>query len=251
MTRTAWLRIALVAILLLPFALVFACGRWAAATLAPKVAVPLSAAAAKIAALSRPAPPPTALPPTPEAAAIAGLGDGLAESSQSAASGLGNDAASGAPAAAAKVAAATDQTALPRPSGVLVSRQRVRAAARAGIRPSGSPVGGNQWRAAGMALTGIELFGVGLRSGDVVTRVGGTPARSQGAVVAAVSAALRRRQPAIVAQVWRGRQKIIVTVQLPLPRAAAPQEKVPPKRRSRPEKVAKPNRDATPDGGVR
>ncbi len=108
---------------------------------------------------------------------------------------------------------------LPKPAGLLVSRSRVSAAAKAGIRPSGSPVGGTQWRPAGMALTGVGPVGVGLRAGDVVTRVGGTPARSQGAVVSAVSLALRRRQPAIVAEVWRGRQKIIVTVQLPLPNA--------------------------------
>jgi hypothetical protein len=37
-----------------------------------------------------------------------------------------------------------------------------------------------------------------------------------GAVTGAVSAALDARQPAIVAEVWRGRQRIIVTVELPL-----------------------------------
>ncbi len=104
---------------------------------------------------------------------------------------------------------------LPPPAGVLVRRERVLSVARAGIRPSGSPVAAVPWRPRGLALAGVGMIGVGLRDGDVVTKVGGTPATSDGAVVGAVTAALRKGHPALTAEVWRGLQKIIVTVELP------------------------------------
>ncbi|MSP25061.1 MAG: hypothetical protein EXR75_07830 [Myxococcales bacterium] len=113
---------------------------------------------------------------------------------------------------------------LPAPVGVLVKRQRVMAAARAGIRPSGSPVAMNAWRGRGLALAGVGMVGVGLRDGDVVTKVGGSPATSDAAVVGAVTAALRKGHPAITAEVWRDRQKIIVTVELPKVRFGEPDE---------------------------
>ena len=97
----------------------------------------------------------------------------------------------------------------------MVSRARVVAAAEAGMRPSGGSVAATSWRPAGLALTGVNPIGVGLRDGDVITRVGGTPATSQGAVIGAVTSALRQKLPAITGEVWRGRQKIVVTVELP------------------------------------
>ncbi|MFP6684313.1 MAG: hypothetical protein VB934_06350 [Polyangiaceae bacterium] len=103
----------------------------------------------------------------------------------------------------------------PKPVGVLIRRARVLAAANAGIRPSGVPVPSTSYRPAGLALVGVSAIGVGLRDGDVLTRAGGTPARSDGAVVAAVTVALRRGDPAITADVWRGPRRLIVTVQLP------------------------------------
>jgi hypothetical protein len=99
--------------------------------------------------------------------------------------------------------------------GVFVSRKRVVRAANAGLRPSGWPVSATDAHPAGLSLTGITGLGVGLRDGDILTRAGGTPATSDGAVVAAVTAALRRQQKAMTAEVWRGRQRFIVTVELP------------------------------------
>ncbi|MCA9620698.1 MAG: hypothetical protein KC731_16860 [Myxococcales bacterium] len=49
----------------------------------------------------------------------------------------------------------------------------------------------------------------------MVTRVGGARATSQGAVVGAVTSALRQKLPAITAEVWRGQRRILVTVELP------------------------------------
>jgi hypothetical protein len=134
---------------------------------------------------------PAPLAPLPDAAAVAAL-DGSIGSS-----------------------ATADAAVPPLVMGLTVPRQRVEQAARAGHRPSGSGAAATSWRPAGLSLSGASGLGVGLRDGDVVTRVGGTPARSVGAVTGAVSAALDARQPAIVAEVWRGRQRIIVTVELP------------------------------------
>jgi len=100
--------------------------------------------------------------------------------------------------------------------GLMVPRARVEQAVQAGHRPSGSPVAATDRRPRGMALSNVAGFGVGLRDGDVVTRVGGTPATSVGAVTSAVRVALSKGQPAIVAEVWRGHHRIIVTIELPL-----------------------------------
>jgi hypothetical protein len=103
----------------------------------------------------------------------------------------------------------------PAPLGVLVRRARVLRAARAGLRPSGVPVPATEWRPAGLALVGVSGVGAGVRDGDVLTRVGGTPARSVGAVRGAVVAALRAGAPAVSGELWRDRQRLVVTVELP------------------------------------
>lgn len=103
----------------------------------------------------------------------------------------------------------TERCGFPKPVGVFVSRDRVLAAARAGLRPSGSPVPANAWRPAGVALHGVEGLGVGLREGDVLV------VPSEAAVVGQVIAALRRHAPSMSGVAWRGRQRIFITVELP------------------------------------
>ncbi len=102
----------------------------------------------------------------------------------------------------------------PAPIGVFVSRHRVIAAAEAGMRPSGSPVPATAWRPAGLSLSGVGGLGVGLRDGDILVN-GGGPATSEGAVVGAVIGALRHRAKAMSGVAWRGRQRILITVELP------------------------------------
>ena len=186
-------------LLALPFAIVAAVPRAALDELALAAARPLAGAAAELeAALPKPTPPPAPLPPAPEAAEIASL------------DGAPGDAAP--PGDVPSEADAEEPGAL---RGVMVSRARVLAAAEAGMRPTGASVASTSWRPAGLALIGVNPIGVGLRDGDVVTRVGGTPATSQGAVIGAVTSALRQKLPAITGEVWRGRRKILVTVELP------------------------------------
>jgi len=149
---------------------------------------------------------PTSLPPTPEGVAIAALGEPMAPSApRTAAVNPGGSAACNEP---------TEACGFPKPAGVFVSRARVLAAARAGLRPTGSPVPATAWRPAGLALAGVGGLGVGLRDGDVLVSAGG-PATSEAAIVGAVIGALRSRARAMSGVAWRGRQRIDVTVELP------------------------------------
>lgn len=100
--------------------------------------------------------------------------------------------------------------------GLFVPRRRLMAIVEAGARPSSAGYApATAWRPAGTVLAGVGGLGVGLRDGDVVTRVGGAQATSPNAVVGAVGAALRRQAPAIDAEVWRDRHRISLTVELP------------------------------------
>lgn len=104
------------------------------------------------------------------------------------------------------------------PRGLRIREAAVLRAARSGARPSGAPVPASGERPAGLRLLGVGHFGVGLRDGDVLTHVGGAPARSVDTVVAAVAGALRARAPMLSAVVWRGEQPIQIAVELPRPR---------------------------------
>jgi S1-C subfamily serine protease len=99
--------------------------------------------------------------------------------------------------------------------GLRIREAVVARAARSGARPSGTPVAASGPRPPGLVLHGVGQFGAGLRDGDVLTSVGGAPARSVGTVVGAVAGALRARAPLLGAVVWRGDEPIQVTVELP------------------------------------
>ncbi len=191
----------LVILWLVPFVAVFAAGRAAIAPLATRLALPVELAADRLGALPT-AREPTPLPPTPEAEAIAEL------------DGSPNEAPP-APLASGSVRLAPGPVKPPPAIGILVGRKRVQAAVKAGIRPSGTPVPATPWRPAGLALAGVSALGVGLRDGDVLVRAGGTPARSDGAVIGAVRGALESKARAISGEVWRGKRRIVVTVELP------------------------------------
>ncbi len=99
--------------------------------------------------------------------------------------------------------------------GILVRADVVRAAVARGGRPSGSPIAADGDRPAGLVLHGVTGYGTALRDGDVLVRVGGTAATSEGRVIAAVSGAVRSRARAIDGEVWRSGRRIPVVVELP------------------------------------
>jgi len=99
--------------------------------------------------------------------------------------------------------------------GILVRASVVAAAVESGARPSGVAVPAQGFRPAGIALAGVSGFGAGLRDGDVLTRVGGTPATSVGAVIGAVAGALRQKARVITGEIWRGEQRLSIAVEIP------------------------------------
>jgi S1-C subfamily serine protease len=101
--------------------------------------------------------------------------------------------------------------------GILVRASVVRAAIARGGRPSGSAVGPSGERPAGLVLSGISAYGSALRDGDILTRVGGTPATSASRVIGAVTGAVRSGAKAIDGEVWRDGRRIPVVVELPRP----------------------------------
>lgn len=106
-------------------------------------------------------------------------------------------------------------TAPPAPSGILVRAAAVRAAIGRGGMPSGAPIAADGARPAGLVLSGVSGYGTALRDGDVLVRVGGTTATSEGRVIAAVSGAVRSGARAIDGEVWRAGRRIQVVVEIP------------------------------------
>ncbi len=181
---------------LAPFASAASVGSLCAGRLARAIAEPLVEAGDSMAEWSA-TKAPEELTPTSDAAAIAALD--------------GGDRAPGSRLQAPGQKEKEKAMALPKPVGVFVSRARVLAAANAGIRPSGAPVPATWWRPAGLALAGVAYLGVGLRDGDVLV----SPGASEGAIIGAVSAALRHHARGVSGVAWRGTQKIFITVELP------------------------------------
>lgn len=108
-----------------------------------------------------------------------------------------------------------------RPRGILVRAAAVARAVRSGQRPAGHAVPASGARPAGVLLTNVSAFGTALRDGDLLVRVGGAPATSPAAVIAAVSGALRAGARVVTAEIWRAGERLPVAVEIPaLPRPA-------------------------------
>lgn len=99
--------------------------------------------------------------------------------------------------------------------GILVRASAVRAAIARGGRPSGAALAASGDRPAGLVLSGVSSYGTALRDGDLLTRIGGTAATSEGRVIAAVSGAVRGRIHAIDGEIWRAGRRIPFVVELP------------------------------------
>lgn len=114
--------------------------------------------------------------------------------------------------------------------GVIVRADAVVRAVQSGGRPTSVPVAASGTRPAGLSLVGVSHFGTGIHDGDILTSVGGTPATSEGTVIAIVAGAISQGAKVITGVVWRDEQRMDVAVEIPGPEAfAKPRRK---KRRS-------------------
>ena len=104
--------------------------------------------------------------------------------------------------------------------GLFVPSAAVLRVVGSGLRPHGVPVGADGARPAGILLEGVTALGVGLRDGDVLTRVAGAPARDAGDVIGAVIAARGRLARRISGVFWRDGEPWQLTVEQPYPRGA-------------------------------
>jgi len=103
--------------------------------------------------------------------------------------------------------------------GIVVRSDAVVRAVQSGGRPSSVPAPASGERPAGLSLIGVSHFGTGLHDGDILTSVGGTPATSEAAVIGLVAGAISQHAKVITGVVWRGEQRIDVSVEIPGPEA--------------------------------
>ena len=102
-----------------------------------------------------------------------------------------------------------------RPQGVYVSSGTVLRLAARRAAPSGVPVPATNARPAGIQLIGVSGLGIGMRDGDVLTDVLGTPVRSVSQVVGLVIQARGRRERQISGRFFRGNLPLSVVVEQP------------------------------------
>lgn len=106
--------------------------------------------------------------------------------------------------------------------GVFISSATVLRLAQARVIPNAVPVASQGTRPAGLRLVGVSGLGVGMRDGDVLTRVAGAPATSVPAVVQGVIAARARHAREISAEFWRDGAAWSLTVEQPYVEANSP-----------------------------
>ncbi len=106
--------------------------------------------------------------------------------------------------------------------GVFISSATVLRLAQARAIPTAVPVPAQGKRPAGLRLLGVSGLGVGMRDGDVLTRVFGVPAASVPAVVQGVMVARARHAREISAEFWRNGEPWSLTVEQPYLQPSSP-----------------------------
>jgi hypothetical protein len=106
------------------------------------------------------------------------------------------------------------------PSAVRLSAGTVLRLANARAMPNAVPVVAEGQRPAGLRLSAVSRLGVGVRDGDVLSHVAGSPVTQVSAVVSMVLAARARRATSVDGTLWRGSQSFPIQVEMPYPVAA-------------------------------
>jgi hypothetical protein len=115
----------------------------------------------------------------------------------------------------------------PTPAGgaVFVPQSAVLRLAEARVMPRAVPVPARGKRPAGLRLIGVGALGIGMRDGDVLTEVLGTPVSSTGQVIQMVIQARGRRERVISGKFYRGEVPLNVVVEQPYIEAPTTQSK--------------------------
>jgi len=99
--------------------------------------------------------------------------------------------------------------------GVYVPAATVMRLAQAQVMPRAVAVGPLGARPAGLRLIGVGGLGIGMRDGDVLTRVLGAPVSATGEVISRVIAARGRRAREISGEFWRNGAACSIVVEQP------------------------------------
>lgn len=91
----------------------------------------------------------------------------------------------------------------PQGGGVRVSAPQVLALAERRVMPRAVAVPASETHPAGLRLLNVSSLGLGMRDGDILTRVSGVPASSTGVVVEVVLRARAVQAREIAAEFWR------------------------------------------------
>jgi hypothetical protein len=106
--------------------------------------------------------------------------------------------------------------------GIRISARQVIALAQRGAMPNAVAVAASKTHPAGLRLVGVSGLGVGMRDGDVLTRVAGTPIASVSRVASLVMSARNRFAREISAEFWRDGARWMLVVEQPYLGGSAP-----------------------------
>lgn len=124
-------------------------------------------------------------------------------------------------------ASATAKTSASSLPAVFVPAGKVLRLANSGAKPTGRAVTPDGVRPAGVQVFGASALGLGVRDGDVITRVSGVPVTSAGQIIGLILAARGARQAVIVGEVYRGQRQYTLTVEQPYVEGADPPREAP------------------------
>lgn len=107
-------------------------------------------------------------------------------------------------------------------NGIRVNEANILRLARARAAPGSHFAPSTPKRPAGLMLTGASALGIGVRDGDVLTHVAGTPVSDRSQVVNLVLQARARRATQISARFFRNDEPWMLVVDLPYPKPHSP-----------------------------
>lgn len=99
--------------------------------------------------------------------------------------------------------------------GIRISASQILGLARIRAMPHAVPVPATGQHPAGLRLIGVGALGVGMRDGDVLSRVSGAPVNSVAAVVAMVLSHRGRLAREITGEFWRNGERWVLLVEQP------------------------------------
>lgn len=116
----------------------------------------------------------------------------------------------------------TKTKAKPGGGALFVSAEHVIRLSRQASVPASRYVPAQGQRPAGLQVAGVGGLGIGVRDGDVLTKVAGAEARSSAAVISTVLKLRAHKAKAISGEFWRGQERWTIVFEMPYLERKAP-----------------------------